>query len=107
MEFEPIDDFERELRQSFARKPAPLGLKGKITSRRRQAQRSHAALWQRLAASLALAAVIGGAAEWDLHRREEQRGEAARRQVLTALRITGHALDNMNQQLAAHDRDQQ
>jgi hypothetical protein len=27
--------------------------------------------------------------------------------VMTALRITGHALDKMNQQLAAHDRSQE
>ena len=33
--------------------------------------------------------------------------EAARQQVLTALRITSHALNQMNMQLAAHRRDGQ
>jgi predicted type IV restriction endonuclease len=35
---------------------------------------------------------------------ERRKGEAAREQVLTALRITGHALDQINTQLAAHSR---
>ena len=51
---------------------------------------------------MALVAVLVGAAEWTRHEREERRqGEAARQQVLTALRITSHALDKMNTQLAA------
>lgn len=63
-------------------------------------------MWQRLAASLALAAVLGGA--WAWRQREEQRkGEAARQQVLTALRITEQALNRVNTQLAAHDRARQ
>jgi hypothetical protein len=55
-----------------------------------------------------LVALLGGAAQWVRHDREQRRqGEAARQQVLTALRITGHALDQMNSQLAAHDRTEQ
>ena len=98
-----MDELERELRQAFKRQPAPLSLKRKIMTRRQQAAapQSHVVLWQRLAATLALAAVLSGAAV--LHHREEQRkGEAARQQVLTALRITNHALEHMNKQLAAH-----
>ena len=100
-----MDELERELRQAFQRQQAPPGLKRKIMARRQRAtaQRSRFVLWQRLAATLALAAVLGGAAL--LHQREEQRkGEAARQQVLTALRITNHALEHMNKQLAAHHR---
>jgi hypothetical protein len=102
-----MEEFEEELRQAFERRPAPPSLKRKLTERRRaQRPRSHAVLWQRLAACLTLAAVVGGAAVW--HQREERRkGEAAREQVLIALRITGHALDHMNKQLAAHGRTQQ
>jgi hypothetical protein len=99
-----MDEFEQELRQAFARQPAPPSLKNRILQRRRSlVPQSHAVLWQRLAAVLVLTVVLGGAAAW--HQREEQRkGEAACRQVLTALRITNHALDHMNQQLAAHGR---
>ena len=113
MEFEPLNDFEsefeQELRQALERRPAPPSLKGKILARRRGARLGRrTVLWQRLAASLVLAAVLGGAAEWQQHVREERRkGEEARQQVMIALRITGHALEKMNQQLAAHDRAQE
>ena len=108
MEFEPIDDFEQELQQAMLRRPAPPSLKGKILSRRKRqnTQRIHArmVMWQRLAASIVLAAVAGGAFAW--HNAEERRkGEEARQQVLTALRITGHALQQMNQQLADRNRN--
>jgi hypothetical protein len=102
-----MDGFERELRLALERRPAPPSLKGKIMqSRRRTAQPlSQGVLWQRLAASVALAAVIGGAVGWDYRVREERRqGEAAREQVLIALRITGHALNQMSAQLAARGR---
>jgi hypothetical protein len=108
-----MEEFEQELRQAFERRPAPPSLKRKLMARRAekrqtQQQHSHIQLWQRLAASLVLAALLGGAATWVRHDREERRkGEAARQQVLTALRITGHALDQMNTQLAAHDRTEQ
>ncbi len=102
-----MEEFERELREAFVRRPAPPSLK-RTLMQKRWAQRSpsHAVLWQRLAASLALAAVLGGALEWR-HREEVRRGEEAREQVLTALRITSHALDKMNSQLAAHNRTQE
>jgi uncharacterized membrane protein YidH (DUF202 family) len=106
MESERMDEFERELREALARRPAPPSLKRHLMERRaaealRQAQAERPFItWQRLAASLLLAAVVAGSAEWRIveqHRREE----AARQQVLTALRITGQALDRMNARLAA------
>ena len=103
-----MDDFEEKLKRSFKRWPAPPGLKPRIMARHRRVPvpRSHVVLWQRMAASLTLAAMLGGAAFW--HQREERlKGEAARQQVLTALRITDHALDNISKQLAAHGRASQ
>ena len=101
-----MDDFEQELRQAFARHPAPPGLINQIMQRRRRQQpRNHAIPWQRLAAVVVLSAVLSGAAAW--HKRDEQRkGEAARQQVLIALRITNHALNQMNSQLEAHEPTQ-
>ena len=104
-----MDEFEQQLRETLARQAAPEGFKQRLMERRR-AQNSlrRAALWQRLAAALVLCAVLGGAAEWTWHEREERRrGEEAKQQVLTALRITGHALNQMNIQLAGHGRAQQ
>ena|ERR1035438_3093560 len=97
-----MDDFERELRQAFERQPAPLGLKGRLLLKRRvQRSRRPVVLWQRLAASIALAAAVAGGFAWR-EREERRKGEAARQQLITALRITNHALNHMNQQLATH-----
>jgi predicted type IV restriction endonuclease len=49
---------------------------------------------------LLLAALVTGGVEWRIAL-ERRREEAARQQVLTALRITSHALDRMNARLTA------
>jgi hypothetical protein len=102
-----ITEFERELRQNLARRPAPPSLKRRILearTRHRTARfRNRIVLWQRLAASLVLAASLGGGYAWH-HVQQQRKGEEARRQVFTALRITNRALNEMNARLAAHDR---
>jgi uncharacterized protein YlxW (UPF0749 family) len=108
MEPEGENEFERELKQAFARRPAPPSLKRKVMEKRRaaQAQRSWMT-WQLMAASLLFFAMLAGAgAEWKM-REEHRQEEAARTQVLTALRITHRALNQMNTQLAAHGREAQ
>jgi len=99
-----MDDFEKELQQALQRRPAPPSLKRKIMERRGllsiERRHSHWLVWQRVAAALMVAAMVGGATEWKLRRDEERRqGEEARRQVIIALRITGHALNEVNAQL--------
>ena len=97
-----MDDFEQKLRQTFARRPAPPGLKNQIMQhRRRQQPQNHAIPWQRIAAVLVLSALLGSGFAWR-EAEQQRKGEAARQQVLTALRITNHALNQMNSQLAAH-----
>ncbi|MGA9667785.1 MAG: hypothetical protein WBQ94_01175 [Terracidiphilus sp.] len=110
MEFDPtneMDQFEQEVHQALERRPAPPGLKRKVMDRRSQRRtehrRSHIVIWQRLAASLLLVAVLCGGFLWR-EREEKRKGEAARQQVLTALRITGRALNEMKTQLAAKHR---
>jgi hypothetical protein len=114
-----MDDFEQELHQALERRPAPPSLKRNLMARRRnQSRHAHTAFWQKLAASLAFAAALAGGATWGTHiwqqraaqqralrqQQELREGEAARQQVLIALRITSHALDHMNRQLAAHNQ---
>lgn len=110
MEHEPSDDFERELQQAFERRPAPPSLKRKLmeqrSRRRTQRLHTHSVVWLRLAACMVLAAIIGGGLAW--RRADEVRkGEEARRQVFTALRITNRALNEVNAQLTAHSRSDQ
>jgi hypothetical protein len=99
-----MDEFEKELQQALERRPAPPSLKRRIMERRglltMERRHSYWVVWQRVAAGLLVAAMLGGAAEWRLRREAERRqGEEARRQVMIALRITGHALNEMNAQL--------
>lgn len=110
MEPEHIDEFEKELQQIFERRPAPPSLKRKVMERRgleSTERRNHYRIaWQRVAAGLVLAAMLGGLMQWQLQRAEDRRrGEEARRQVMTALRVTQRALNEMNLRLAAHSRN--
>jgi len=109
---EPIDrmsEFENKLRQAIVRRPAPPGLKRRIVDQRnrRRTERFHSrvVLWQRLAACFVLAAALGGGLTWR-HIEEQRKGEAARDQVLTALRITNHALNEVQARLAARNHDE-
>jgi hypothetical protein len=101
-----MDDFERELQQGMLRLPAPPGLKRKIMARKRvsDAEKSHRRVvwWQRLAASIVLCGAVGGGITWH-NVQQRRKGEAARQQVMVALRIAGRALDQMNAQLEQHN----
>ena len=104
MEPEPIDKFEQELRQALLRRPAPPSLKRRILDQRSRRRtlciHDRMVFWQRIAACFVLAAMLGGGFTWR-HIDQQRKGEAARQQVLTALRITNHALNEMNARLAA------
>jgi hypothetical protein len=102
-----MDDFERELSEAMKRQPAPTDLKRKVLERRRQehAQKHQTRVmwWQRLAASVVLACAAGGAVYWR-HTVEVRKGEEAKQQVFTALRIANRALEQMNVQLEQQNR---
>ena len=105
MEFDEMDDFERDLHEAMLRQPAPPSLKRTIMERRwrERSQRRGRPVWfERLAASLVLAAGIGGTAFWRTAE-EHRRGEEAKQQVFTALRIANRALEHMNEQLQQRD----
>ena len=108
MDENEMRDFEIKLRQAMQRAEAPLGLKQRVLARaRRRAEqrpwwRVHFA--QRIAASLVLAAVCGGFAVYHQQMEERRKGEEAREQVMTALRITSKTLDRVNEKLTDDDR---
>ena len=112
----PFDDFELELREGLKRRPAPESLKRKVMDRRAQnrgqiqsirpaeRQRNRMIWLERVAASLVLAAVAGSAVVGH-YAVERRKGEEAKQQVFTALRITNHAFQVMNEQLQQQDKD--
>jgi hypothetical protein len=96
-----LEQFERKLRMAIARREAPPGLKSRVLAQareRRQEQRGRLWIWQRVAATLVVAAVLGGFAEYR-HIEEQRKGEAAREQVLTALRITSRTMGRVQERL--------
>lgn len=104
-ELEPMDEFERELRDTMERRPAPARLKRRIMAGRAERRSVRRMAWlERVAASMIFAAVVGSAAFWN-HQEQERRGEEVKQQVFTALRITNHTLQQMNAQLAEHDQN--
>jgi len=97
-----LREFEGKLRSAMQRRAAPLGLKSRVLARareQRQAQHTRWWMWQRVTAVLVLAAAVGGIAEYR-HVEEVRRGEAARAQVLTALRITSKTLNRVQEKLS-------
>ena len=113
----PFDDFENELRDSLKREPASASLKRKVMEARQNRvhlhltrtsarQRSRMIWFERIAASLVLAGVAGGAVVGH-YAIERHRGEEAKQQVFTALRVTNHAFEVMNEQLQRRDKSSQ
>ena len=113
----PFDNFECELRDSLKREPAPASLKRKVMEGRQNRaqlhltrssarQRSRMIWFERIAASLVLAGVAGGAMVGH-YAIERRKGEEAKQQVFTALRVTNHAFEVMNQQLQRRDKSSQ
>jgi hypothetical protein len=98
-----MTEFEERLRGAMRRQAAPVGLKTRVLAqsreRRREARRSWLWMWQRVTAVLVVAAAVGGAVEYR-HVEEVRKGEEARQQVMTALRITGKTLNRVQARLA-------
>ena len=105
-----LAEFERKLRVAMQHREAPLGMKQRVLARareRRQTQRGRFWMLQRIAASAVLAAVVGGFAAYRHNEErvaEQKRGEEAREQVMTALRITSKTLGRVNERLTENDR---
>jgi hypothetical protein len=105
-----LAEFEQKLMFAMQHREAPLGLKQRVLARARERrQAGHGRVWilQRLAASIVLAAMVGGFVVYrqaEERTAEQKRGEQARDQVLTALRITSKTLSRVNERLAETSR---
>ncbi len=95
-------EFEKELTKALRHRAAPVGMKQRVLAMARERrQKRHGWRWtmQRAAASVVLAAAAGGLFAYR-QVEERRRGEEAREQVMTALRITNRTLDRVSERLA-------
>lgn len=108
-----MEHFEGLLRGSMQRREAPLGLKQRVLARARERRRLEQRPWwqvhlvQRVAATAVLVAVIGGfVVQRQMAERalEQKKGEEAREQVMTAMRITSRTLGRVNERLTDSGR---
>ena len=92
VELEAMDEFEQELRQALERRPAPPGLKRKVMERRNRQQTERLRSARRCGSGWRRAWCwqgCWGAGLPGATGKKRRKGEAAREQVMTALRITG------------------
>jgi hypothetical protein len=106
---EPMDNFEKELREQLQARSAPDGFTDRVMARI-PAGRTPRPLGQPLWRWAAVAAVLAVTALGGMEHERQQRiaGERAREQVLLALRITGitlHQVQSKVRQGSAADPD--
>ncbi len=112
----PADDLESELRSALQRLEPPTGFADRVAARLRDTDAAlRPGFWTRFAnslrtpafqvaaaATLCLAVIVGTV---EHRRNERQRGEAAKRQLIVAMRITGaklHYAQQKVQQVGSH-----
>jgi hypothetical protein len=99
-------NLDNELARALRRQQPPAGFTGRVMERieREEASRRRPAWWRAAAASVALAAILGGYAT---HKEtDRRRGERAKEQVLAAMRIAGEKVHYAQQEarsIGAHD----
>lgn len=92
-------NLENDLKRALRRQAPAPGFAGRVMQRIEQSERPkhRPAWWRAAAASVTLAAILGGYAT---HRVvEHRRGEHAREQVLTAMRIAGEKVRYAQQEV--------
>jgi hypothetical protein len=95
-----MSELENELRNVLRRQPPPAGFAERVAARVSAAERPAPARrpsMMRWAAAAVLVAALGAGVEYQSIRRERERarGEAAREQVMQALRLAGSKLQKV------------
>ena len=98
-----MDEIEKALRAALQREPAPERFLDRVLLKANLRPGPETAWWQlpvvrwSIAGVVAVAGIAGGVSEHE--RQERVRGEQARQQVLTALRMTGTELRAVRRQI--------
>jgi negative regulator of sigma E activity len=98
---EPPEGFEARLMARLAREPRPLSVQSRILSRVWEAISAwfQAPVFARAALAGALCLLVVCGVHYEQLQAERARGEAAKRQLLLALRVTGSSLREVQQSL--------
>ncbi|HEX2122041.1 MAG TPA: hypothetical protein VHL59_10405 [Thermoanaerobaculia bacterium] len=97
LENDPSTALRTSLKRALRREAPPAGFAGRVMERIERPPRTRPVWWRAAAASLTLAAVLGG---YVTHRVVEQRrGERAREEVLRALSIAGEKVRYAQQEV--------
>jgi len=91
-------NLEHDLKRALRREPPPAGFAGRVMQRIERDRRPHARpiWWRAAAASVILAAALGG---YRLHEVRRQEGERAKEQVLRAMSIASEKVRYAQQQV--------
>jgi hypothetical protein len=93
-------NLEHDLKRALRRELPDPGLAGRVLQRVAEAERPKRSQWWRTAAaSVTLAAVLGGYTTYRVA--EHRRGELAKEQLLTAMRIAGEKVRYAQQEVRA------
>ena len=93
-------NLENDLKRALRRQSPAPGFAGRVLSRIAEAERpSHPAWWRAAAASVTLAALLGGYTTYRVV--ERQRGERAKEQLLLAMRIASEKVSYAKQEVRA------
>lgn len=114
---EPNEELESSLRQALERKDAPEwfadGVMARVRSEGMNPRRNWLAGWvgsggwMRWAAAVATVAIVFGGVRWEQERRQRLQGEAAKAQLMMALKMTGEKLRMAQVRVQSLERDEQ
>ncbi|MGJ5816598.1 hypothetical protein [Paludibaculum fermentans] len=120
---EPNEELESSLRQALEREDAPEwfaeGVMARVRSEGMKPRRTWLAgwlgsggglgsgRWMRWAAAVATVALVFGGVRWEQQRRQQVQGEAAKAQLMMALRMTGEKLRVAQVRVQSLERDEQ
>ncbi len=94
-----MNELEQRLRKVLARRDAPSGFTERVLSEALDVGVAHSGRGHAWLAAAAIVVVVAGGAVVDAELHRRARGERAKQEVLTALRVTGSVLNTVSDEI--------
>lgn len=102
-----MEDFDRQLRQALARKPEPAAFEAKVFAAVAKQRSERKSVWRWAAEVAAVAVVVSGFwLQYQHGVREKIAGEAAKKHLQVALKITVSELEKIQQTVKASTEEE-